>query len=79
MFRYSKLIERKVLTALLENRQMPIREDKSVLWNWSEFTKPFFNLGNVAFERNYQLASELFKLYDREAWKTVKQEEFVVR
>lgn len=78
MLGYSEPIERKALTALLEDRQMPIREDKRVLWNWSESTKPFFNLGNVAFERNYQLASELFKLYDGEAWKTVKQEEFVV-
>lgn len=79
MLGYSEPIERKALTALLEDRQMPIREDKRVLWNWSESTKPFFNLGNVAFERNYQLASELFKLYDGEAWKTVKQEAFVVR
>ncbi|WP_214764652.1 hypothetical protein [Exiguobacterium sp. s141] len=79
MLGYSEPIERKALTELLEGRQMPIREDKRVLWNWSESTKPFFNLGNVAFERNYQLASELFKLYDGEAWKTVKQEEFVVR
>ncbi|WP_214806000.1 hypothetical protein [Exiguobacterium sp. s46] len=71
---FSKPIERKLLVELLEERQMPIREEKKIIWRLDQFEKPFFNIGSIGFERSYQIAGELFKRYDGEEWKTVKMD-----
>ncbi|HCN58370.1 MAG TPA: hypothetical protein DIS82_09435 [Exiguobacterium sp.] len=78
MLGFSEPISRKNLFDLLEERQMPIREEKQIVWHLDKCEIPFFNIGNVAFERNYQIAGELFKRFDGERWKTVKQNEILI-
>lgn len=75
---FSKPIDKKALIELLEVRQMPIREEKKIVWRLEQFEKPFFNIGSIGFERSYQIAGELFNRYDGEEWKTVKMDDLKI-